>query len=33
LISPQRGMEGGGEGRCQLSASDKEINAEFPRQK
>jgi hypothetical protein len=32
LISPQRGMAGGGEGRCQLSDSDKEINAEFPRQ-
>jgi hypothetical protein len=32
LISPQRGMAGGGEGRCQLSGSGKEINAEFPRQ-
>lgn len=32
LISPQRGMAGGGEGRCQLSESDKEISAEFPRQ-
>ena len=32
LISPQRGMAGGGEGRCQLSESAKEINAEFPRQ-
>ena len=32
LISPQRGMAGGGEGRCQLSESDREINAEFPRQ-
>ena len=32
LISPQRGMAGGGEGRCQLSESGKEINAEFPRQ-
>ena len=32
LISPQRGMKGGGEGRCQLSDSSKEINAEFPRQ-
>jgi hypothetical protein len=32
LISPQRGMTGGGEGRCQLSGSGKEINAEFPRQ-
>jgi len=32
LISPSRGMAGGGEGRCQLSATGKEINAEFPRQ-
>jgi len=32
LISPRRGMAGGGEGRCQLSESDKEINAEFVRQ-
>jgi hypothetical protein len=32
LISPQRGMKGGGEGRCQLSESGKEINAEFDRQ-
>jgi hypothetical protein len=32
LISPQRGMAGGGEGHCQLSESGKEINAEFPRQ-
>jgi hypothetical protein len=32
LVSPQRGMAGGGEGRCQLSESAKEINAEFPRQ-
>src|SRR3954470_283730 len=32
LISPSRGMAGGGEGQCQLSESDKEINAEFPRQ-
>ena len=32
LISPQRGMAGGGEGRCQLSESGREINAEFPRQ-
>jgi len=32
LISPQRGMAGGGEGRCQLSESEREINAEFPRQ-
>jgi hypothetical protein len=32
LISPQRGMKGGGEGRCQLSESSREINAEFPRQ-
>ena len=32
LVSPERGMKGGGEGRCQLSDSGKEINAEFPRQ-
>jgi hypothetical protein len=32
LINPERGMKGGGEGRCQLSDSGKEINAEFPRQ-
>ena len=32
LISPQRGMAGGGEGRCQLSESEREINADFPRQ-
>ncbi len=32
LISPSRGMAGGGEGRCQLSDSEQEINAEFPRQ-
>jgi hypothetical protein len=32
LISPSRGMAGGGEGRCQLSENDQEINAEFPRQ-
>jgi hypothetical protein len=32
LISPSRGMAGGGEGRCQLSETRKEINAEFPRQ-
>jgi len=32
LVSPDRGMKGGGEGRCQLSDSGKEINAEFPRQ-
>lgn len=32
LISPQRGMAGGGEGRCQLSESEREISAEFPRQ-
>jgi len=32
LISPQRGMAGGGEGRCQLSEADQEISAEFPRQ-
>ena len=29
---PDRGMKGGGEGRCQLSESGKEINAEFERQ-
>jgi hypothetical protein len=32
LISPTRGMKGGGEGRCQLSESGKEITAEFDRQ-
>jgi len=32
LSSPQRGMAGGGEGRCQLSESGKEISAEFDRQ-
>ena len=32
LISPSRGMAGGGEGRCQLSESGQEINAEFLRQ-
>lgn len=32
LISPSRGMAGGGEGRCELSESEREINAEFPRQ-
>jgi hypothetical protein len=32
LISPSRGMAGGGEGRCQLSDTGTEINAEFPRQ-
>jgi hypothetical protein len=32
LISPSRGMAGGGEGRCQLSETGTEINAEFPRQ-
>ena len=32
LISPSRGMAGGGEGRCQLSETSREINAEFPRQ-
>lgn len=32
LISPSRGMAGGGEGRCELSDSGREINAEFPRQ-
>ena len=32
LANPDRGMKGGGEGRCQLSDSGKEINAEFERQ-
>jgi hypothetical protein len=32
LINPSRGMAGGGEGRCQLSETRTEINAEFPRQ-
>ena len=32
LISPSRGMAGGGEGLCQMSESEQEINAEFPRQ-
>jgi hypothetical protein len=32
LINPTRGMAGGGEGRCQLSETGTEINAEFPRQ-
>jgi len=32
LLSPDRGMKGGGEGRCQLSESRREINAEFDRQ-
>src|SRR5688572_17039177 len=32
LISPSRGMAGGGEGRCQLSETGTEINAEFDRQ-
>ncbi len=32
LISPSRGMAGGGEGHCQLSENQQEINAEFPRQ-
>ncbi|HEY6124418.1 MAG TPA: hypothetical protein VIV63_07185 [Steroidobacteraceae bacterium] len=32
LANPERGMKGGGEGRCQLSDSGKEINAEFERQ-
>jgi len=32
LVSPDRGMKGGGEGRCQLSESGREINAEFDRQ-
>jgi len=31
LISPSRGMAGGGEGRCELSDSRREISAEFPR--
>ena len=31
LLSPQRGITGGGEGRCQFSESDQEIRAEFPR--
>ncbi|HTU66492.1 MAG TPA: hypothetical protein VMF52_11125 [Steroidobacteraceae bacterium] len=32
LISPARGMTGGGAGRCEMSESRREINAEFPRQ-
>lgn len=32
LKSPTRGMAGGGHGRCQLSETGTEINAEFPRQ-
>jgi len=32
LISPQHGMAGGGDGRCQLAESGREIKAEFPRQ-
>src|SRR4051812_37521220 len=32
LISPSRGMAGGGEGRCEMSESNREISAEFPRQ-
>ena len=32
LEKPTRGMAGGGAGRCQLSESGKEINAEFPSQ-
>ncbi len=32
LISPSRGMAGGGVGQCQLSESEDEIHAEFPRQ-
>ena len=32
LKTPSRGMAGGGDGRCQLSESGREINAEFPRQ-
>ena len=32
LKTPSRGMAGGGQGRCQLSDTGREINAEFPRQ-
>jgi hypothetical protein len=32
LLTPTRGMAGGGKGRCQLSETGQEINAEFPRQ-
>jgi hypothetical protein len=32
LVNPSRGMAGGGKGRCQLSETGREINAEFPRQ-
>jgi hypothetical protein len=32
LRDPGRGMSGGGSGRCQLSDTPREINAEFPRQ-
>jgi hypothetical protein len=32
LLSPSQGMAGGGAGRCQMSDSTREINAEFPRQ-
>ena len=32
LISPSRGMAGGGEGRCQNSENRQEIKAAFPRQ-
>ncbi len=32
LLSPSRGMAGGGEGRCQLSETRTEINARFARQ-
>jgi hypothetical protein len=32
LANPSRGMAGGGKGRCQLSETGREINAEFPRQ-
>ena len=32
LRTPSRGMAGGGQGRCQLSDTGREINADFPRQ-
>jgi hypothetical protein len=32
LDTPSKGMSGGGQGRCQLSESSREINADFPRQ-
>ncbi len=32
LISPSRGLMDGGVGTCQLSESEQEINAEFPRE-